>query len=118
MAYSYSDFLEELGRRLRKLRIERGWTLRHMITVHGFHLAHWQGFEKGKGMSIPSLLRICDVFGVKLEDLIAGVGWVESVRTEPVSKTLEEESDEPKDRPATSSQSPVASPRRSPRRKR
>ena len=56
------------------MRIDRGWSLRDMIAKHGFHLAHWQGFEKGKGVSVRSLLRLCDVFSVSLEDLIAGLG--------------------------------------------
>ena len=30
--------------------------------------------EKGKGVSVRSLLRLCDVFNVSLEDLIAGLG--------------------------------------------
>lgn len=76
--YSYESFLQELGTKLRQMRVERGWTLRDMIVLHGFHLAHWQGFEKGRGMSIQSLLRICAVFSMRLEDLIAGVGLVDA----------------------------------------
>ncbi len=41
-----------------------------MIIRHGFHLAQWQGFEKGKGISVPSLLRMCEVFDLKLEELV------------------------------------------------
>jgi transcriptional regulator with XRE-family HTH domain len=72
--YSYEKFSIELGKKLRAMRIERGWTLRGMIIDHGFHLSHWQGFETGRGMSIPSLLRMCEVFDVPLEDLIGGIG--------------------------------------------
>lgn len=55
-----------------------------MIARHGFHLAHWQGFEKGKGISVRSLLRLCDVFDTPLEDLIVGLGRCpENASTDP-----------------------------------
>lgn len=74
MRYQYEDFLRELGAKLRSMRKDQGWTLRQMIVQHGFHLAQWQGFEKGKGISVPSLLRLCDVFNVTLEELVGGLG--------------------------------------------
>lgn len=74
MHYSYEKFLAELGAKLRQMRLERGWTYRDMIVQHGFHLAHWQSFEKGKGISVPSLLRMCEVFDVTLDSLISGIG--------------------------------------------
>lgn len=75
--YSYDFFLRDVGSKLRQMRIDNGWTLRDMIVLHGFHLAHWQGFEKGRGMSLQSLLRICTVLDLRLEDLIAGIGVVD-----------------------------------------
>ena len=87
MQYSYSKFLTELGLRLRTMRKERGWTLRDMIVLHGFHLTHWQSFEKGKAISVPSLLRVCEIFKMPLETLIADLGRDEespSVRVEQV----------------------------------
>ena len=83
MPYSYEKFLKELGARLRQLRIDRKWTLRAMIVEHGFHLAQWQGFEKGKGISVPSLLRMCDVFEVTLTDLIDGLGLMDDGPAKP-----------------------------------
>ena len=56
------------------MRRDRGWTFRDMIVSHGYHLAQWQNFEKGKGMSIPSLLRLCEVFECSLEELTKGLG--------------------------------------------
>ena len=79
MLYSYDKFLAELGPKLRQMRVERGWTYRQMIVDHGFHLAHWQSFEKGKGISVPSLFRICEVFNIPLEELIAGMGVADQV---------------------------------------
>jgi hypothetical protein len=74
LPYSYEAVLQQLGARLKAMRKERGWTLQDMVIKHGFHVTHWQHFEKGdRGMSLPSLLRIADVFEVTpsklLEDL-------------------------------------------------
>ena len=74
MRYTYESFLKELGARLKQMRQERGWTLRTMVVEHKFHVTHWQSFEKGKAISVPSLLRVCEVFDVSLEDLVRGLG--------------------------------------------
>lgn len=75
MAYSYEAFLGQLGARIKQLRKERGWTLRDMVVQHGFHLSHWQAFEKGnRGMSLPSLLRIADVYKIPVSELLSGLG--------------------------------------------
>ena len=74
MPYSYEKFLIELGTRIRQARKDRGWTMRDMIVLHGFHLSQWQNFEKGKAISVPSLLRICDVYAIDLEELVQGIG--------------------------------------------
>lgn len=77
MAYSYEVFLEELGARIKQLRKERGWTLRDMVVQHGFHLSHWQAFEKGnRGISLSSLLRIAEVYNITLSELLDGLGEV------------------------------------------
>ena len=74
MTYSYEEFLKQLGKRLRAMRLERGWSLRDMIVDQGYHLIQWQNLEKGKGLSVPSLLRLCNVFDVKLTVLLDGLG--------------------------------------------
>ena len=103
MRYSYEDFLRELGAKLRQMRLDRGWTLRRMIVEYGFHLAQWQGFEKGKGMSVPTLLRLCELFDLSLEELIGGLGRTPSLPPPEVSL-----SKEPAKRPGrrTATQSP------------
>lgn len=81
MTYSYEVFLEQLGARIKQMRKERGWTLRDMVVQHGFHLSHWQAFEKGnRGMSLPSLLRIAEVYSITLSDLLDGLGEVSEKR--------------------------------------
>ena len=86
MLYSYELFLTQLGARLRQLRLDRGLTLRNIIVDHGFHLAQWQAFEKGKGISVPSLLRICAVFDVSLEALVGKIGLLEEQAAAPEPK--------------------------------
>lgn len=77
MHYSYKLLLEELGARIKKLRKDRGLTLRDMVVQHGFHLTHWQTFERGKrGLALPSLLRIAEVLDVTLCELLDGLGEV------------------------------------------
>lgn len=83
MQYTYESFLKELGARLKQMRQERGWTLRTMVVEHKFHVTHWQSFENGKAISVPSLLRVCEVFDVALEDLVRGLG--RSVTSEKTS---------------------------------
>ena len=98
MVYSYEEFLGQLGKRLRQLRDERRWTLRHLMQTYGFHLAQWQGFEKGVGISVPTLLRLCAIFNITLEELIGGLG-----RSETLSQGLESRHDV---RPSKSKRSP------------
>ncbi len=80
MHYSYDLWLEELGARIKQLRKGRGWTLRDMVVQHGFHLTHWQGFERGKkGISVPSLMRVAELFDMTLCQLLEGLGEVPTV---------------------------------------
>ncbi len=64
----------ELGARLKQMRKSRGWSVRHMVVHYGFHVTQWQSFEKGKWVTIPTLLRICEAFQVRLEALVEGLG--------------------------------------------
>lgn len=89
MQYTYEVFLKELGARLKQMRKDRGWTLRHMVVDHNFHITHWQSFESGKAISVPSLLRVCEVFDTSLEDLVRGLGASAADQTAlSVKKTL------------------------------
>jgi transcriptional regulator with XRE-family HTH domain len=74
MQDTYESFLKELGARLKQMRKERGWTYRSMVVDHSFHISHWQGFENGKGISLRSLFRVCEVFKISLEELVRGLG--------------------------------------------
>jgi hypothetical protein len=39
----------------------------------GFSARHWQQIEAGRPITIRTLLRICDSFGVRAADLIDGL---------------------------------------------
>jgi len=41
----YARFLVILGRRIRALRKQRGWSYRTIVVDHDFHLSAWQSCE-------------------------------------------------------------------------
>jgi len=77
LRYDYKEFSAALGKRVKQMRKERGLTLRALVVQHGFHLTQIQRIEKGDGVSVPTLLRIAEVFQIPVEKLIAGLGLVE-----------------------------------------
>lgn len=84
MRYSVELLQQELAARIKQLRKARGWTLRHMVIEYRFHLAHWQGFEGGKkGITLPSLVRIAEVFDMTLSQLLDGLGEIHDPPKEP-----------------------------------
>ena len=62
-------FFAALGKRVRRLRDQRGLTLEDMIA-RGFSARHWQQIEKGRPISCITLLRITIVFEVSLGSLV------------------------------------------------
>jgi hypothetical protein len=77
LRYDYKKFSAALGKRVKLLRKERGLTLRALVVQHGFHLTQIRRIEKGDGLSVPTLLRIAEVFQIPIEELVAGLGLVE-----------------------------------------
>ena len=78
LRYDYKEFSAALGKRVKQLRKERGLTLRALVVQHGFHLTQIQRIEKGDGVSVPTLLRIAEVFQIPVEELVEGLGLIES----------------------------------------
>lgn len=74
LRYDYKKFSAELGKRVKQLRKERGLSLRDLIVKFDFHLTQIQRIEKGDGLSVPTLLRIAEVFEIPIEKLVAGLG--------------------------------------------
>jgi len=65
------QFFRALGIRIKKLRKTHGYTQEDMIG-YGFSARHWQQIEAGRPITIRTLLRICETFGVKAASLIEG----------------------------------------------
>ena len=70
----YEQFLSQMAKRIKALRVERGLTLRDMVVVHGYHDSHWRRMEREGTGSVQSLLRIAKAFGLPLSVLTDGLG--------------------------------------------
>ena len=42
----YEDFLKALAKQIKRMRNERGLTLRDMVVVHGYHDSQWRRMER------------------------------------------------------------------------
>jgi transcriptional regulator with XRE-family HTH domain len=62
-------FYLALGRRVRRLREQRGLTLEDMIS-RGFSARHWQQIEKGRPITCTTLLRITLAFDVSFDSVV------------------------------------------------
>ena len=82
-----------------------------------FTLRIGRGFEKGKGISVPSLLRVCEVFDTSVKELPAGLG-VLALDAASSSVPLAEQSARMPKRKASPVETPDEPDARSPRRKR
>ena len=65
-------FFHALGRRVRDLRTQKAYSQEDMISF-GFSARHWQQIEAGRAITVTTLLRICEVFGVSAERLVRGL---------------------------------------------
>jgi transcriptional regulator with XRE-family HTH domain len=83
LRYDYKAFSAELGKKIKLLRKESGLTLRALIVKYDFHLTQIQRIERGEGISVPTLLRLAEVFQIPLEKLVEGVGLVASAEPRP-----------------------------------
>ena len=63
------QFFRALGQRVKKIRVSRGCTQEDMIGF-GFSARHWQQIEAGRPITVTTLLRICDTFGVRASQLV------------------------------------------------
>jgi transcriptional regulator with XRE-family HTH domain len=66
------EFFRALGQRIRRLRVEGGYSQEDMIGF-GFSARHWQQVEAGRPITMTTLLRICDTFHVTPERLVRGL---------------------------------------------
>lgn len=57
---------------MRELRKRKKLTQEDMISF-GFSARHWQQIEAGRAITVKTLLRICDTFGVPIGRLVRGL---------------------------------------------
>ena len=65
-------FFKALGLRIKELRQRRGQSQEDMISF-GFSARHWQQIEAGRPITMITLLRICDVFKVRIAAVVRGL---------------------------------------------
>lgn len=82
----YKQFLKTLGRRIKEVRKERGYSLRDMVLQHGYNDSQWRRYERGGPMNLQSLLKIARTFGTSLSDLLNGLGEYPEVSVSEIQK--------------------------------
>ena len=64
MEADLTRYCERLGRRVRDLRVERGLTQEDMMD-RGFSLRHYQRIEAGRSITLATLWKLDEAFGVE-----------------------------------------------------
>jgi transcriptional regulator with XRE-family HTH domain len=68
------ELQRRLGKRIRELRIKRGWTQDVFADKSGFHRAQVGAFERGEmNITLASLLLLAQSLKVKVVDLFKGL---------------------------------------------
>jgi transcriptional regulator with XRE-family HTH domain len=63
------DQLQKLGKRLRDLRIQKGYTSLEIFAYeHGFGRAQYGRYELGKDLQFTTLVRLVNCFDMSLEE--------------------------------------------------
>ncbi len=85
--YEPSEFYVAFGKRIQQLRKDRKITMRSFVVDHGFHLTQLGRIERGDGISVPTILRLAEIFQEPLESLLAGLGSVKppEVKSKPTT---------------------------------
>ena len=77
------DLLRNRGRRIRELRVQRGWSQEKFSEICDVHRS-WMGqIERGKNVSVNTLANIADGLGVTLSTLFAGVEGGGAAKDQP-----------------------------------
>ncbi len=65
------ELLAELGRRIRKLRSQRGWSQEELADISGLHRNYIGSAERGeRNLTISSLHSLAGAFGLTLSGLL------------------------------------------------
>ncbi|HKZ02319.1 MAG TPA: helix-turn-helix transcriptional regulator [Pyrinomonadaceae bacterium] len=65
-------FFKALGQRIKALRKQHGYSQEDMISF-GFSARHWQQIEAGRPITVRTLLRICNVFKIRMDRVVRGL---------------------------------------------
>lgn len=65
----YMQFRSDLRHRIRKLRLDRNWTLEKAEEQGTISWRHLQRIESGANFTIETLWRLCKLFKIKPADL-------------------------------------------------
>ena len=67
---------DRLGRRIKLLRVERGWALKDLAARTGLSVSQASSIERGAHMpSMESLLAVCEALEVKPSELLASIDF-------------------------------------------
>lgn len=86
IAEDHQEFQKALGKRLQKLRKDRGFSTRDMDVCFGYAESQWKRFEREGVRSTQSLLRIAKVFQTTVADLLNGLGQYPKVNVKRAGK--------------------------------
>jgi transcriptional regulator with XRE-family HTH domain len=68
------EIQKRLGKRIKALRLKRGWTQDEFADLSGLHRAQVGAFENGRmNITIASLHLVAQTLGVRIVDLFRGV---------------------------------------------
>ena len=68
------ELQRRLGKRIRELRLKRGWTQDVFADKSGFHRAQVGAFERGElNVTLASLLLLAQTLKIKVADLFKGL---------------------------------------------
>lgn len=66
---SKEEALQKLAKRVKELRIERGYTsYEYFAYEHNISRAQFGRYERGEDLRFSSLLKVCNALGVTLEE--------------------------------------------------
>jgi transcriptional regulator with XRE-family HTH domain len=79
-------FFLALGTRVREYRKKRGYSQEDMLSF-GFATRHWQQIEAGRPITVTTLLRVCEIFEIRMSKLVQGLdshGIYEQLEADPM----------------------------------
>lgn len=104
-----SELPKEIGEKLKRIRLEKGFSVREVGEQIGIHFTYVSKIEKGQKSSLEVLEKLCDFYGVPISSLFGkeqevsdelkelGVNWItfakdmdkENLTPEEIRKLIE-----------------------------